>query len=141
MLETSIWFVPTPVVPNGSNAVRFVNWGVYSRPRRTSPKPPPRLTVERRLNARPPPPLELAWLLVAVAVPVPSSLFTPASIQNEADRPPPISSPPPLDLVGLWVPGAGPVPSSLSPPASIETGEDGPPPMSSVPRNPGRLPP
>src|SRR6218665_3761974 len=93
-LETSIWLVPTPFVPNGSNAGKFVNWGAESRPRRTSPKPPPGLPVDRGLNARPPPPLELAWLLVSVAVPVPSSLFTPASIQNEADRPPPMSSVP-----------------------------------------------
>src|SRR3989344_658080 len=95
-LEFRVRVVPAPFVPNGPNTVRFQNGGVYSRPRRTSPKPPFRLTVERRLKVKPPPPVTplAPWLLVLVVPPEPLSLFTPASSQNEADMPPPRSSTP-----------------------------------------------
>ncbi|MDT4831040.1 hypothetical protein FQZ97_645290 [compost metagenome] len=69
-----------PVSPNGSNCSSFITVAVLSRPRRSSPKLPARLTVERRVKFDTP-----------VA---PSSFVIGASSQKLADRPPPRSSTP-----------------------------------------------
>ena len=68
-----------PVSPNAWKVSRFWYEGVLSRPRRTSPKLPITLTVERRSNLKPEPP---------------SSTFRPPSSQKPAFRPFPRSSTP-----------------------------------------------
>ncbi|MNT12455.1 hypothetical protein D3C72_1473810 [compost metagenome] len=76
---------PTPLVRNGSKISVLRKVAESSRPRRTSPKLPSRLTVERRLKPRP---------LVPAALPAPVSESRPASSQKPAFRSPPRSSVP-----------------------------------------------
>lgn len=77
MVNAMVW--PTPLVRNGSKISVLRNVAESSRPRRTSPKLPIRLTVERRLKVSPPP----------VPLPPPTSGSMPASSQKPAFSPPP----------------------------------------------------
>src|SRR5688500_20231664 len=68
---------PTPHVPNGSKIDKFQNEGFRSRPRRSSPQPPGRLTVERRCQT------------VPDALMLPESGFSAVSSHAPAFMPPP----------------------------------------------------
>ena len=85
-----------PTTPNGSNFTTFWLAGEKSRPRRSSPKLPIRLTVERR------------WKNLPVGLVLPLSASTSDSSQKPALRPPPRSSTPrkprrPVDRPPLFI--------------------------------------